>query len=84
MESCLVYGKSHGGEVCLPWVLSASATKAGSFKLEYGLLWNSEPTAAASLGRLLSVLTPRRVCVAVSAQLRRGRLRPILHQLDSD
>ena len=43
MESCLVYGKSHGGEVCLPWILSASAdggSKKGAFRLEYGFLWN--------------------------------------------
>eukprot|EP01043_Picozoa_sp_COSAG02_P047222 COSAG02_NODE_4503_length_5285_cov_5.431161_1_plen_738_part_00 len=42
MESCLVYGKSHGGEVCLPWILSASANanKKGAFSLEYGFLWN--------------------------------------------
>lgn len=42
MESCLVYGKSHGGEVCLPWILSASSdgNKKGAFSLEYGFLWN--------------------------------------------
>ena len=47
-------GKSHGGEVCLPWILSASSTDAaaggssgssgggsgGGFELQYGLLWN--------------------------------------------
>ena len=47
-------GKSHGGEVCLPWILSASSTAAaaggpsdsndggsgGGFELQYGLLWN--------------------------------------------
>ena len=35
MESCLDYGHSHGGEVCLPWIISAEAGKGVS----YGFLW---------------------------------------------
>ena len=35
MEQCLEYGHSHGGEVCLPWILAA---EHGALK--YGFLWN--------------------------------------------
>jgi hypothetical protein len=50
MESCLVYGKSHGGEVCLPWVLSASSDGRGGFALEYGMLWNMPNYGGVSFG----------------------------------
>ena len=35
MEQCLEYGHSHGGEVCLPWILAAEGGR-----LKYGFLWN--------------------------------------------
>ena len=41
MESCLEYGKSHGGEVCLPFVLGARPSPGhGTPALAYALLWN--------------------------------------------
>ena len=41
METCIEYSKSHGGEVCLPWVLTADDLGTGDGKeLQFGLLWN--------------------------------------------
>lgn len=38
MESCLEYGKSHGGEVCLPYILCTNVN--ASRVSGYGFLWN--------------------------------------------
>lgn len=47
MESCLEYSKSHGGEVCLPYILGwSNATNAPS----YGMLWNMPSYGGASFG----------------------------------
>lgn len=35
MESCLDYGKSRGGEVCLPYIMGSTGAR-----LRYGFLWN--------------------------------------------
>eukprot|EP00041_Stephanoeca_diplocostata_P022396 m.533979 g.533979 ORF g.533979 m.533979 type:complete len:708 (+) comp22052_c0_seq29:168-2291(+) len=35
MEKCLIYGDSHGGEVCLPFILGAT-----DGEVRYGFLWN--------------------------------------------
>ena len=63
MESCLVYGKSHGGEVCLPWVLSASSDGKGSFGLEYGFLWNVSYVQRLDVCLACFLLTTRRAWV---------------------
>eukprot|EP00656_Telonema_subtile_P048894 TRINITY_DN5954_c0_g1_i4.p1 TRINITY_DN5954_c0_g1~~TRINITY_DN5954_c0_g1_i4.p1 ORF type:complete len:489 (+),score=59.45 TRINITY_DN5954_c0_g1_i4:135-1601(+) len=52
MESCLEYGKSSGGEVCLPFVLGATAGA-----VRYGLLWNMPNYGGVDFGSTDSGLT---------------------------
>lgn len=40
MESCIEYGKSRGGEVCLPWVIVADDFGDGT-QVQFGIFWNN-------------------------------------------
>ena len=53
MEQCLEYGHSHGGEVCLPFIVGRLGTEneqASSGSLDYGFLWNMPGYGSVSFG----------------------------------
>lgn len=47
METCTEYAESHGGEICLPFILGVSNTSNAP---EYGLLWNMPNFGGVSFG----------------------------------
>ena len=49
MEQCLEYGHSHGGEVCLPWIMRVDPAAPGSV---VGLLWNMPNYGGVDFGAL--------------------------------
>ena len=52
MEQCLEYGHSHGGEVCLPFVLGATPDASGRYAgLNYGFLWNMPNYGGVDFGK---------------------------------
>ena len=49
METCIEYGHSRGGEICLPWVIAA-ADLGGGKQVQYGAFWNVPAYGSVSFG----------------------------------
>ena len=77
MESCLEYSKSHGGEVCLPFITGwMNSTNSP----QYGFLWNMPSYGGVSFGATQEVLRQSEAQDAQarhhSAVLRKGMAAP--------